>query len=371
MRVSEVVTTRERERFIRYPWALYRNDPCWVPPLRADVRALVDTRRNPFFEHAELKLFLAADDAGAPRGRIAAVVNRHHNAQHNDRTGFFGLFECADDPAAAAALFDAAAGFLRARGLTVMRGPANLSVNDTIGLLTEGFDTPPAIMTPHNPPYYRGLVEGAGFRTAMELYAYYGDARELTIPDRVLRGLELCQRRYKFQVRPLDLQRFDAELDRLYRVYTEAWEQNWGAVAMTRKEFDHLARELKPVLDPDLLLIAEVNGEIAGFSLALPDFNQALIKINGRLFPCGLVKLLWYRRRIDMIRILTMGVLKRFRHMGIDNYFYVDTWRRSVAKGMPRGEMSWILATNAAMNNALRNLGFRIYKRYRLYDRDL
>ena len=371
MLVSEVVTTGDRERFIRYPWALYRNDPCWVPPLVMEARALLDPRRNPLFAHAEMALFSATHESGAPCGRIAAVVNRRHNEQHGDRTGFFGLFECADDPRAAAALFDAAAGFLRSRGMTVMRGPANLSVNDTFGLLVEGFDTPPAILMPHNPAYYRGLVEGCGFRQAMDLLAYYGDARELPIPERVIRGLDLCRRRYKFQVRPLDLRRFDEEVSRLYQVYTEAWEQNWGAVSMTREEFDHLAAQLKNGLDPDLLLIAEVNGEMAGFSLALPDFNQALIKLNGRLWPFGILKLLWYRRKIDMIRVITMGVLKRFRHMGIDNYFYVETWRRSVAKGMPRGEMSWILENNAAMNNALRNLGFRIHKRYRVYDREL
>ncbi|MCX6995562.1 MAG: N-acetyltransferase [Kiritimatiellaeota bacterium] len=371
MLVSEVVTPKDRERFIRFPWGVYRKDPCWVPPLIAEVRAFLDPQKNPFFEHADVQLFTVAHESGALCGRIAAVVNRRHNELHGERTGFFGMFECVNDPRAAAALFDAAANFFRARGLTIMRGPENLSVNDDIGLLIEGFDTPPTIMMPYNPPYYSGLIEACGFRKAMDLYAYYGDTRELPIPERIVRGMELCRRRYKFTVRPVDLRRFDEEIDKIYKVYTEAWEQNWGAVAMTRKEFDHLAAQLKSALDPDLMLIAEVGGEVAGFSLALPDFNQALIKLNGRLFPFGMLKLLWHRRKINMLRVITLGTLKRFRRMGIDNYFYVETWKRAFAKGLYRSEMSWILENNTPMNNALHNLGVRLYKCYRLYDREL
>jgi hypothetical protein len=372
MRVRDVVTSRDKERFIRFPWKIYRQDAHWVPPLIYERRGFLDPRRNPFFEHAEVKLFLVCDDSGRETlGRIAAIVNRRHIELHDENVGFFGLFECRDDPEAAAALFDAAAGFLKSRGIAVMRGPESLCVNDEVGLLVEGFDSPPAIMMPYNPRYYPALLETRGFRKSMDLLAWYGDARELVIPEKIPRGIELCRRRYGFQVRPIDLRRFDEEIRKIHTVYTEAWEQNWGAVAMTRKEFDHLAAQFKPVVDPDLCLIAEVGGETAGFSLALPDFNQALIRLNGRLLPFGILKLLWYRRKIDMIRILTTGVIKKFRHMGIDSCFYYETWKRANAKGIYRGEMSWILETNAAMNNALRNLGFRIYKRYRLYDLDL
>jgi ribosomal protein S18 acetylase RimI-like enzyme len=371
MRVREAATSADRDRFIRLPWEIYRQDACWVPPLISEVRAFLDPLRNPFFEHAEVKLFLVCDDAGAPRGRIAAIVNRRHVEQHGEAAGFFGLFECRDDPEAAAALFDAAGGFLKSRGMTVMRGPENMSVNDDIGLLVEGFDSPPAIMMPYNPRYYPARVEACGFRKSMDLCAWYGDARELEIPEKIGRGIELCKRRFGFRVRSLDLRRFDEELRSIHAVYTQAWERNWGAVSMTQKEFDHLAAQLKPVVDPDLCLIAEVGGEVAGFSLALPDFNQVLIHLDGRLFPFGIFKLLWYRRKIDMIRILTAGVIQKFRHMGIDSCFYYETWKRGNAKGIYRGEMSWILENNAPMNNALRNLGFKIYKRYRLYDRPL
>ena len=369
MLVREALTAQDIERFIRFPWEIYRSDPNWVPPLISERRAFLDRRKNPFFEHAEVKLFLALDHTGSIRGTIAAIVNRRHVELNGEKAGFFGLFECENNPEVAAALFDAAAGFLKSRGMVVVRGPENMSVNDDIGLLIDGFDSPPVIMMPYNPRYYPSLVESSGFHKAMDLNAYFGDAREQLIPDRVQRGVELCRRRYKFQVRPIDLRRYDEDIQKIHTVYTQAWEQNWGAVAMTRAEFDHLAAQFKSAVDPDLCLIAEVGGEVVGFSLALPDFNQALIKLNGRLFPFGILKLLWYRRKIDMIRVITMGVVKKYRHMGIDSCFYYETWTRSTAKGMPRGEMSWILESNAPMNNALLRLGLRVYKRYRLYDR--
>jgi hypothetical protein len=368
MLVSEAVTATDMARFIRFPWKIYRHDPNWVPPLISEYRAFLDRRHNPFFEHAEVKFLLAADTAGRICGRVAAIVNHRHVERHGEKVGFFGLFECENDHTAAAALFGAAADFLRSRGMTLMRGPENMSVNDDMGLLVEGFDSPPAIMMPFNRPYYPELVESCGFRKTRDLFAYYADAREHQIPERVTRGIELCQRRYKFQVRPVDLRRFDEEISAVYRVYTQAWEENWGSVAMTRKEFDYLVAQFKGAVDPDLFLIATVGGEVAGFSLALPDFNQVLIRLNGRLFPFGFLKLLWYRRKINMIRVVTVGVVKKFRQRGIDSCFYYETWKRATAKGMPRGEMSWILEDNAAMNNALRNLGLRIYKRYRLYD---
>lgn len=371
MLVSEALTAGDMERFIRFPWKIYRDDPNWVPPLISEYRSFLDRRRNPFFEHAEVKFLLASDATGRLRGRIAAIVNRRHVELQRENVGFFGLFECEDDPEVAAALFEAAAGFLKSRGMTVMRGPENMSVNDDIGLLIEGFDSPPAIMMPFNPPYYPALVESCGFRKNMDLYAYCGDTLKQVMPERVTRGIERCKRRYKFQVRSIDRRRLREDLDGVFRVYTEAWEENWGAVAMTRKEFDHLAAQFKGAMDPDLFLIATVGDEVVGFSLALPDFNQVLIRLNGRMFPFGILKLLWYRRKIDRVRIVTTGVLKKLRRRGIDSCFYDETWKRAAAKGMHRGEMSWILEDNAAMNNAMQSLGFRIYKRYRLYGRDL
>lgn len=368
MVVREAITPGDMERFIRFPWHVYRREPNWVPPLISENRAFLDRSRNPFFEHADVKFLLATDTAGRIRGRIAAIVNHRHVELQGEKIGFFGLFECEDDPAAAAALFGAAGDFLRSRGMTVMRGPENMSINDDIGLLIDGFDSPPAIMMPFNLPYYPALVESFGFRKAMDLYAYYGDSLKQQFPADIERGIHLCKRRYKFDVRPIDVRNFDEEISAVYNVYTAAWEDNWGALAMTRKEFDYLTTQFKGAVDPDLFLLATVGRDVVGFSLALPDFNQVLIRLNGRLFPFGILKLLWFRRRIDMIRVVTTGIVKEFRHRGIDSCFYYETWKRATAKGMHRGEMSWILEDNAAMNNALRHLGLQVYKRYRLYD---
>jgi GNAT superfamily N-acetyltransferase len=367
--VREVRTQRERARFIRFPETIYRGDPNWVPPLLVERRDFLDPRKNPFFEHAEVGLFMAHGPGGAESGRIAAIVNHNHVRTHGEQAGFFGMFECVDDPEAARLLFEAAAGFLRARGMEVMRGPENLCVNDDIGLLIEGFDTPPAIMMPYNPPYYRALVEGCGFAPSMKLLAYRAQIRDGRLPERFERGVALVRRRYDHRVRPIDMKRFDEEVRRIHRVYSSAWEENWGAVPMTDREFAHLASSLKLVVDPSLCLVAEVGGEVVGFSLALPDLNQALIHLRGRLLPFGFLKLLWYRRKIDALRIITMGVVKEHRGKGIDLLFYHESARCAFAKGYRHVEMSWVLENNLPMNLVLRSGGAEVAKTYQLYDR--
>jgi hypothetical protein len=368
VRIIEIGDVRGKERFIGVPWRIYSGRyPHWVPPLRMERRDFLDPRKNPFFEHAAVKLFLAVDERGAGCGRIAGIINRNHNDTYGDKTGFFGLFECVEHDSVAAALFGAAAGFLKAGGMEVMRGPMNMCINDDIGLLVDGFDHPPMIMMPYNPPYYEKLVTGFGFHPVMNLLAHYSVSPGRA-PLHLERGVKLARQKYGFTVRKVNMRDYDGEVRRIQNVYTSAWAENWGAVAMTDQEFKHLAKDLKMILDPDLCFIAEVDGEIAGFSLSLPDINQALIHLDGRLFPFGLFKLLWYKRRINAVRIITMGVIKKFRHMGIDACFYCETYKNAHAKGMPRGEASWILETNTTMNRALEKMGFRVYKTYRLYD---
>ncbi len=368
MIIRDVASRKETDRFIKFPWKIYKDCRSWVPPLILERRELLNPQKNPFFAHAEVKLCMAFDDAGTALGRIAGIVNHSHNRIHKDKTGFFGLFECVDDQAVAHALLDAAAGFLRSRGMEIMRGPENMCVNDDIGLLIDGFDAPPAIMMPYNPPYYERLVESYGFAKSMDLYAYWGEAVQGQIPERVARGADICRKRYRFSVRSLRMREFNAELERIQVVYNAAWEDNWGAVAMTDAEFKHLAGSLKQVVDPDLCLIGELDGEVAGFSIALPDFNQVLTHLDGRLFPFGIFKLLYQKRRINAVRVITLGVVKKFRNKGLDNWFVYETYRRALAKGMGRGELSWVLENNGPMNRALQNLGFSIHKRYRLYD---
>lgn len=371
VRIQEIGFGRERKQFITFPWRIYGGDPNWVPPLIVDRRDFLNPKKNPFFEHATVRLFLARDESGRPLGRIAGIINGNHLAAHKDHTGFFGLFECVNDPAVAGRLLGRVVDMLREAGLRTMRGPMNMSVNDDIGLLIDGFDRPPAVMMPYNPPYYADLFERFGLRKRMDLLAYYLEQKDGRIPERLVRGAEAMRRRYGITVRPLDMKKFKSDAATIHRVYSEAWADNWGAVAMTEREFAHLAADLKMVVDPGFCLLAFVKDEPAGFSLALPDINQALIKLDGRLLPLGLPKLLWYKRKIDMVRIITMGVPARFRGKGIDTCFYYETYRHGMEKGIYRGELSWVLETNGPMNNALRKLGARVYKKYRLYDYSL
>jgi len=366
--VRPVATAADLNRFIAFPYRLFRGDPYWVPPLRMDVKTLLSRKKNPFFEHAEAEYFLAQRD-GEVVGRIAAIHNRAHNEFHGDATGFFGFFDAVDQQPVADALFDAAGAWLKARGLTQVRGPASFSTNDECGLLVEGFDTAPTLLNPHNPPYYAPLVERAGFRKAKDLYQY--QSTNPTLPERLIQGARLIAQRKKITLRKLDMKHFDEEVERIKEVYNVAWEKNWGFVPMTNHEIDHLARQMKPVVVPDLVVFAERDGRLIGFAAALPDLNVALKRNpSGRLFP-GIVKILWAARKITRIRILLLGLLKEYRMTGADALMYHWIWEKGYALGYRWAEAGWILDDNAAMNNAAERLGFQRYKTLRLYDRAL
>lgn len=355
-------------RFLELPYRLYRDVPTWVPPLRSDTRLLFDRARNPFFEHATVESFLAlAGDRVV--GRISAIDNRAHNEFHGDRVGFFGFFECEDDADAARALFDAAAAWLAARGKDVLRGPMNFSTNDDCGSLIEGFDTPPTIMMPHNLPYHAGLYAAAGFAKAKDLIAYWMDAQEM--PERIERAVDLVRRRKSIVTRPMDMKNFDRDVALIRSIYNDAWEKNWGFVPMTRAEIEHMARQLRPVVDPELVVFAEIRGETIGFGLGLPDFNVALKHAGGDLYPFGFLAILWHRRRIHRARVLTLGVKEGYRASGVDALLYHELFHRGHRRGYTRGEFSWILEDNLAMRRPLENMGAVVYKTYRVYDRPL
>ncbi len=369
MTVRRVETAADLKRFIAFPYRLHRGDPNWVAPLRMDVRTMLSRDKNPFFAHGEADYFLA-ERAGDVAGRIAAIRNDAHTAFHPDEPtlGFFGFFESVNDQAVADALIAAAAGWLRARGLTVMRGPASLSTNDECGLLVEGFDTPPTILMPHNPPYYAELLGRAGFVKVMDLLAYQGSGD--APPARLLEGARRLAERHRITLRPMDMSRYWEDVEKIRQLYNSAWEKNWGFVPMTDEEMNHLARQLKPVVVPDLIVFAEMDGAVIGFAITLPDFNQALAKNpDGRLFPFGLLRLLWHKRRIRRARTLTLGVLPRYRRLGVDALMYEWTWRHGNAHGLFWCEASWLLETNHAIRNGMERLGFRAYKTYRMYDR--
>ena len=346
----------------------------WVPPLRRDVAAALDRGKNPFFEHGEAEYFLA-ERGGEVVGRVAAIANRLHNETHGDRVGFFGFFEAVDDQQVADRLLEAAAGWLRERGFDTMRGPTSFSVNDEAGLLVDGFDSPPTVMMPHNPPYYEKLLLGAGLAPAKDLFAYQGGDRTFIaydpVPARLERAVEIMRQRLGITLRPLDLRDFRNEVDRIKAIYNAAWEKNWGFVPMTDREIEHLAEQFRPVVVPDIIPMAEKDGKVVGFGLALPDLNVVFRgNRKGYLFPV-LPKLLWWlkREKIRKARIPLLGILPEYRGRGLDAVLYHWIWTKAAEHGMYWGEAGWILEDNAAMRAGLEKMRFTVYKTYRLFDR--
>jgi len=368
--VVPVTTKRELRDFLKLPWSIYRSDPFWVPPLIRDMKALLDRTTNPFFAHSSADFFLARRN-GRCVGRIAAILNNNHNRFHGEKTAFFGFLESIDDPSVASALLDAAAQWGRERGMTEIRGPMNYSTNETVGLLVEGFDSDPCLLMPHNPRYYAGLLEGAGFHKAMDLYAWFLRT-EKGLNPKIIRVGERVLREENIHVRTLNKNRFWDEVAIIHKIYNDAWSENWGFVPMTDAEFRHMARDLKAIVDPRVVLIAEKNGEPVAFSLAIPDLNQALKKINGRLFPLGLPILLYHARRIRQVRVLALGIAKKLQNWsGIGAALYYESFRRGVAAGYRSCEFSWTLESNDLINRSMQLFGAHLYKRYRIYKKAL
>lgn len=373
--VVPVTSRRDLHRFVGVPWTLFdrKRHPQWVPPLRVTVLDALDQKKNPFYEEADRALFLAVRD-GRAIGRIAAIENRAHNRFHGDRVGFWGFFECADDQEAADALFAAAARWLGARGLDVLRGPMNPSTNYECGLLIDGFEHRPSFMTTWNPPYYATLCDRAGMRKAKDLVAYFipmGD-RGWTMPPAFERLATRALQKSKVSFRDLDLRRFEAELEIVWDVYNSAWERNWGFVPMSKAEFIHTARDMKPLIEPRYAFAAEVDGKTVGFMLAVPDYSGVLQKIgSGRLFPTGALRLLLGKRGIHDWRVMALGLRPEYRVRGILPLFAWEAYRRGREAGEQGAEASWILEDNEAMRRPMEAMGTTVYRRWRIYDREI
>jgi GNAT superfamily N-acetyltransferase len=372
VRVRSVRTRRDLERFIRLPWQIYADDPAWVPPLRGEQKKLLDRKRHPFHRHAEVEYFLAWR---GPRiaGRIAAILNRRHIEFQQEKTGHFGFFEADNDPVVATALLEAAELWLAERGMESIVGPMNFTTNDeshSPGILIDGFETPPFVLMAHGRPYYQGLVERAGYEKEKDLLAYLLSSNQP--PERISRAVARIQAGIEgLSIRQVNLKRLPAEVAIVQEIYNGAWERNWGFVPLTEPEIAHLAKELKPIIEPRYALIATVHGKPVGFSLTLPDFNQALRHANGGLFPLGLAKLLWHARRIDRARVFALGLKPEARNSGIDAIFYLKAFEAARLLGHKGGECSWILEDNWKMRRALEKAGAVVHKTYRVYRKDL
>jgi GNAT superfamily N-acetyltransferase len=370
--VRPVRSRGELMRFIKLPWRLYRNEPLWVPPLISERKRHLDRRKNPFFEHAEAEYFLAWRD-GEPVGRITAHVDQRLNEfQHND-WGLFGFFECEADHDAAQALLATAEGWLRDRGRDRMVGPMDFTTNHECGVLVEGYDRPPQILEFWHHPYYQELLERYGLDKAMDLYKWelhLDSALENTLPV-IFELAEKVEPEHGVLIRHMRKRDFENEVRRFMEVYNSAWERNWGFVPLTDPELEHYAKELKPVLDENWAMIAEKDGETVGAALTLPDYNQVLKHLNGRLLPFGWLKALRERGRIQSVRVFALGVKPEYQHTGVAAGFYVEHYNMANATPQKWGEMGWILESNTAMNRGMEAMGGKIVKRYRVYDKPL
>jgi len=372
--VRPVTTRSDRKRFIDFPYAFYQDYPHWVPPLRQDVKKTLNTRKNAFFDHGAIQLFLAEDASGSVVGRIAGIVNGMHLQKYDDGVGFFGFFECVEDATVAEALFDAAATWLREQGLTGMRGPANPSLNDTAGLLVDGFNSDPSILMPYNPPYYENLFVTHGFERAMTMWAYYVHKKYVQT-DKLRRGAQLVKRRTPgLALRTLDMERFEEEAQTILDIYNDAWENNWGHVPMTDAEFDQLAHDLRQIVDPEMVFLLEHEGSPVAFSISLPNLNQALQHVSdGRLFPLGLPKLLAYAQfgGIYEVRMPLMGVRKEYQGRALDSLLVLATIENGPPNGYDACEMSWVLDTNRRLINAIESVGAAVDKEYAMFEKPL
>ncbi len=367
--VRPVTNGREMKEFIKLPWRIYKDDPVWVPPLLMDRRKLVDRKKNPFYKHAAAEFFLARRN-GEVLGRIGAIVNDNHNKEHKENIGFFGFFEAVNDQEVANALFNTARSWLKERGVSAMRGPANPSVNDEWGLLIDGFEDPPTLLMTYNPRYYLSLIEGAGLRKVKDMYAYQlRDERVMT--ERLIKVTDAIKQREELVFRTLDMKNFKNEVELIKYLYNAAWQYNWGAVPMTDDEFDALAKDLKPIVDPELVIIAEFKGKPIGFSLSVPDLNMAL-KYNKRgWLLSGLYHLYRHKKEINRTRIIVLGVVREHLKTGAAGVLFFETARRSVNRGYRTGEASWVLEDNVPMNRSAELLNAERYKTYRLYETPL
>lgn len=375
LEVIPVTTRRELRRFIDVPWRILdpANHPQWVPPLRVAVRGALDAAKHPFYERGERALFLARR-AGRIVGRIAAIANPAHNEFHDDAIGFFGFFECADDPDAAAGLLGAASDWLAARGLTAIRGPVSPSTNYECGVLVDGFEHHPQVMTPWNPPYYDALLHAAGLRAVKDLLGYRVPlgAPGYALPERYAALAARARAGGNVRFRNVDLRHWDRELAICWDVYNAAWEHNWGFVPMSRAEFEHMGRDLRPVLRPEWAFVAEVDGVPAGFVLAVPDLNRILKRIGtGRLFPTGIFRLLGGVSSLKSGRVIALGVKREYRSAGLFALFVNEIVARGQASGVVDPEASWILEDNTLMNRPLVAIGATPYRRWRLYEKPL
>jgi hypothetical protein len=367
VKIRKVDNKKDLMKFIKFPWEIYKNDDHWVPPIIMDRKKLLDKNKNPFFKHAEAEYFLAQKN-GKLVGRIAAIKNDMHLKYHNDNTGFFGFFECINDQEVANALFDTAKEWISKKGLGNMRGPANPSSNDEWGMLIEGMDDSPRLLMTYNPMYYNYLCENYGMKKAKDLFAWKIEYPKITKSEKLRRGQEIVRKRYNMTVRALNMKKFNEELEKFKYVYNKAWAPNWGFVPLTDEEIDAMAKDLKPLVEPSLVIFGEIENQLVGAALVMMDYNQIIKNMNGRLYPFNFLKLFTQKKKITWVRIITLGIIPEFQKKGLDSVLYWEVLERGDKLGLHLGEASWVLEDNEMMNRGLELMKGTAYKKYRVWE---
>jgi len=368
--IQPVETRSQQKRFIRLPWRIYQDDPCWMPPLIMSQEELLGFRKHPFYERSKSQSFLVTR-GGRDVGRITAIVNAGHIDRYKEQRGFFGFFECDDDTAASRALFQAAGDWLHAQGMTCIRGPANPTLNYECGLLIDGFDTPPFFMMTHNRPWYAHLVEDAGFGKIEDMFAFYGKTSMLDgIDPKLATMIEGVKERFGVTLRPLDKSRFAEEVRMFLHIYNESLGGTWGFVPLTPGEVDHMAASLKYLIEPELAIVAEVGGKPVGAVFCLLDYNPRIKAIDGRLFPFGFLKLLWNKKAIKRLRAISTNVVPEYQAWGIGLVLMSGLYERFIKWGLEEVEFSWVLESNYLSRRTLERGGAIVTKKYRMYQDD-
>jgi GNAT superfamily N-acetyltransferase len=365
--VIEVVSRRDLNDFIKFPFSLYSHDPFYVPPLISQMRKHF-SQRNPFLHHARVRYFLAKENDEI-RGRVVSIINKQHNEFHHENTGFFGFFESYNDAGISSALLDKAALWLKKEGMDIMRGPTSFSTNEECGFLIDGFGSHPLLMTPYNPPYYSDLMESYGLQKAKDLFSYILDVPD-ELPQKIHRVADLVVKTGVI-ARPLNKKHFERDMFIFKDVYNSAWENNWGFIPLTDEDLVYLGHNLKPVLVPELTLIAEKNGEPVGFMGMLPDFNVVLKQMKGKLNPISIIKSFVYSRTIKDLRMLLLGIRHEYRNKGVDALLFREGFKGVKRGGYQRVEFSWILEDNIPVQRLVEMIGGRLYKKYRIYEKRL
>lgn len=374
MKIKIVDDNKNLMKFIKFQWEVYRNDPNWVPMLISDLKLLFNNKKNLFWEHADKKLFYVEDDNGKILSRAAGVIDYNFIKFHKERTGFFAFFECLDTKEGKDSvniLLSSVEMWLKEKGMRKILGPTAPSTNDEMGLLYEGFNFSPVLMMPYNPPYYHELLLNYGFDKAKDLYAYKITKENLPIGriKKIVDGVKI--KIPDLKVRPVDMKNFAQEIKYAVEIYNDAWEKNWGFVPWTEKEFVSQALRLKPLIKQEFVLFAFVKNEPVGMIITVPNYNEVLKKLNGKLGPIEIIKFLYYKNKIKSLRIMVMGVKKEYRNRGIEVVMYYETILNALKCGYQWGEMSWILEDNIMMNRAAETLGGVLYKKYRVYEKNV